>query len=56
MVEGETIHTENSHKYTAEEARLLARVSGWEPLAGWTDDEGLFALHVWRTAPAAMQP
>ncbi len=56
MTEGETIHTENSHKYTLEEARLLARAAGWEPLAGWTDDRGLFSLHVWRAAEAAMQP
>lgn len=56
MTEGETIHTENSHKYTLEEARLLARASGWEPLAGWTDDEGLFSLHVWRVADVRMQP
>ena len=47
MREGETIHTENSHKYTHEETRLLARVSGWEPMAGWTDAEGLFSLQVW---------
>ena len=56
MTEGETIHTENSHKYTLEEARLLARAAGWEPLAGWTDDRALFSLHVWRAASRAMQP
>ena len=56
MTEGETIHTENSHKYTLEEARLLARASGWEPLAGWTDAQSLFSLHVWRAAGGAMQP
>ena len=56
MVEGETIHTENSHKYTPEEARLLARAAGWEPLAAWTDDRGLFSLHVWRVANGGMQP
>jgi len=47
MRAGETIHTENSHKYTLQEARLLARASGWEPLAFWTDPDGLFGLHVW---------
>lgn len=56
MTAGETIHTENSHKYTVEEARLLARASGWEPLAAWSDARELFSLHVW-TAPADhMQP
>jgi len=56
MQAGETIHTENSYKYTPEEARLLARASGWEPTAAWTDARDLFSLHVW-TAPAGrMQP
>lgn len=52
LAEGETIHTENSYKYTAEEARLLARAGGWEPEAAWTDADGLFAVHVWRGADA----
>lgn len=56
MTEGETIHTENSHKYTLEEARLLARAAGWEPLSAWIDDRQLFSLHVWRATPQAMQP
>jgi dimethylhistidine N-methyltransferase len=56
MREGETIHTENSYKYTAEEARLLARASGWEPLALWTDPDALFGLHVWSAARDQLQP
>jgi len=56
MDEGETIHTENSYKYTLEEARLLARASGWEPLASWTDPAGLFRLHVWAATDGEMQP
>ncbi|HEY6870296.1 MAG TPA: L-histidine N(alpha)-methyltransferase, partial [Novosphingobium sp.] len=42
MRRGETIHTENSYKYTLPEARLMARASGWEPLACWTDPAELF--------------
>jgi L-histidine Nalpha-methyltransferase len=53
---GETIHTENSYKYTPEEARLLARAAGWEPMAAWTDDRALFALHVWQAPPARINP
>jgi L-histidine Nalpha-methyltransferase len=56
LARGETIHTENSHKYTDEEARLLARASGWEPYALWTDDERLFSLHLWRAAPRELSP
>jgi dimethylhistidine N-methyltransferase len=43
---GETIHTENSYKYTVESFQALAHGSGWSPLAAWTD--GLFAVHALR--------
>ena len=42
---GETIHTENSYKYTVGEFQDLARTSGFEPRQFWTDDDGLFSLH-----------
>ena len=44
MAEGETIHTENSHKYGVRDGRLLLRAGGWEPLREWTDSEGLFSI------------
>lgn len=44
ILQGETIHTENSFKYGTREARVLLRAGGWSPLAEWTDPEGLFAL------------
>jgi L-histidine Nalpha-methyltransferase len=56
MTAGETIHTENSYKYTPDEARLLARASGWEPLATWLDEARLFSLHVWAAPRSAMEP
>jgi dimethylhistidine N-methyltransferase len=40
---GETIHTENSYKYTIESFQALARGSGWSPLKTWSD--GLFSVH-----------
>jgi dimethylhistidine N-methyltransferase len=43
--EGETIHTENSYKYTAQEFQQLARESGWHPKMLWTDRDGLFNVH-----------
>ena len=43
---GETIHTENSYKYTVESFQALAHGSGWSPLAVWTD--GLFSVHALR--------
>jgi dimethylhistidine N-methyltransferase len=56
MRRGETIHTENSYKYTPEEARLLARTSGWEPVAAWFDVDGRFGLHVWAATGEDLQP
>jgi uncharacterized SAM-dependent methyltransferase len=44
MRAGETIHTENSHKYGARDGRLLLRAAGWSPVAEWTDEAGQFAL------------
>ena len=42
---GETIHTENSYKYSIESA-ALARGAGWQPAAVWID--GLFSVHALR--------
>jgi dimethylhistidine N-methyltransferase len=44
MKAGETIHTENSHKYGIRSAHLLLHAGGWTPLAEWSDADGLFAL------------
>lgn len=44
MSAGETIHTENSHKYTPEQARLMLQASGWTPLREWTDDGDAFLV------------
>jgi dimethylhistidine N-methyltransferase len=48
FAERERIHTENSHKYTVEEFRALARASGWTPAEAWTDEGQLFSLHLLR--------
>jgi L-histidine Nalpha-methyltransferase len=45
FAEGETIHTENSHKYTVEGFRTLASEAGFNPRAVWCDADGLFSLH-----------
>ena len=49
--EGETIHTENSHKYTVDSFRNLAVHAGFRPGPTWTDAENLFSVH-WLHAPA----
>lgn len=45
MRAGETIHTENSYKYSVEQFQKLARCSGWRPLRVWTDARDLFSVH-----------
>ena len=47
---GETIHTENSYKYTIDSFGALARGAGWEPVAAWTDAEGYFSVQALRVA------
>lgn len=46
---GESIHSENSHKYTPETLKALADRSGFEEEASWTDAEGRFRVQRWRT-------
>ena len=41
---GETIHTENSYKYTPELLGALARGVGWTPAAVWTDAREYFSI------------
>lgn len=45
----ESIHTENSYKYTIEQFREVARASGWQPNRVWTDTKQQFSVHelVW---------
>ncbi len=45
LKEGETIHTENSYKYTAHEFRQLAHAAGWYLKTTWSDHDGLFNVH-----------
>ena len=42
---GESIHTENSYKYSLERFAALARGSGWTPRATWTDGASMFSVH-----------
>lgn len=48
--EGETIHTENSYKYSIAEFQSLARRAGYRPLRVWIDDDRLFSVHLLRLA------
>ena len=47
---GETIHTENSCKYSIDAFLALARTAGFAQVATWTDAAGLFSVHVIQVA------
>ena len=53
---GETIHTENSHKYGPRDAALLLRAGGWTPLAEWGDAENQFLMILAEAAPPHIAP
>jgi dimethylhistidine N-methyltransferase len=50
LEEGESLHTEHSHKFTIAGLRDLARRAGFRPGPVWTDEERLFSVH-WLQAP-----
>ena len=43
--QGETIHTENSYKYSVREFQELAAGAGMAPVECWMDAEQLFSVH-----------
>ena len=56
MAAGETIHTENSHKFGRRSANTLLLAGGWTPVKRWLDGEKRFSLilaeaTIPRTAP-----
>jgi dimethylhistidine N-methyltransferase len=42
---GESIHTENSYKYSIDRFAALARGSGWRVRQSWTDQAKMFSVH-----------
>jgi len=48
FAEGETIHTENSHKWSVEEFAVLAGSAGLSLDRVWTDADDLFSVHLYR--------
>lgn len=49
---GESIHTENSYKYSIESFQALAADAGYVPAACWTDERQLFSVHALRVPEA----
>ncbi len=48
FAEGESLHTENSYKYSVEEFQALAEDSGYQAETVWTDEGQLFSVHCLR--------
>lgn len=44
MAKGDTIHTENSHKFDRRSSATLLLAGGWTPKHRWTDDAGRFSV------------
>ena len=45
FAEGESIHTENSYKYSVDGFQALALSAGWDAKRVWTDAARRFSLH-----------
>ncbi|PPQ27276.1 L-histidine N(alpha)-methyltransferase [Rhodopila globiformis] len=50
FAEGESIHTENSYKWTRRALVAMVAAAGWEPHRIWTDSEDLFGIFLLRHA------
>ncbi|MCB1215409.1 MAG: L-histidine N(alpha)-methyltransferase, partial [Deltaproteobacteria bacterium] len=44
----ETIHTENSYKYSVEDFKSLAQKAGWNFKKLWTDEKSYFSLQYYQ--------
>jgi dimethylhistidine N-methyltransferase len=53
---GESIHTENSHKYGRRGARLLLLAGGWTPIAEWEDAGEDFSIVLAEAQPNRFAP
>jgi uncharacterized SAM-dependent methyltransferase len=47
---GESIHTENSYKYSLERFATLAHSAGWQVRQSWTDEAKMFSVHALEAA------
>jgi L-histidine Nalpha-methyltransferase len=54
--EGETIHTENSHKYGYRDSRILLRAAGWGVVREWTDEKEWFSILLAEAEPPRFAP
>jgi len=53
---GDSIHTENSHKYGRRGARLLLLAGGWTPIREWSDEAEDFSVVLAEAQPNRFAP
>jgi dimethylhistidine N-methyltransferase len=53
---GETIHTENSYKYSTDSLNALASGVGWTQIKVWTDPKNYFAVVAYRLQQTPVAP
>ena len=53
---GQTIHTENSHKYGHRDSRLMLRAAGWGVIGEWTDEKQWFSIILAEAEPPRFAP
>lgn len=53
---GDTIHTENSHKYGYRDSRLMLRAAGWGVIGEWTDPDEWFSILLAEAEPLRFAP
>ena len=53
---GQSIHTENSHKYGRRGARVLLLAGGWTPIAEWEDENEDFSIVLAQAQPNRFAP
>jgi len=56
LAAGESVHTENSHKYGPRGGRMLLLGGGWTPIAEWTDPDRDFAVVLAEAQPNRFAP
>lgn len=56
FAQGQSIHTENSHKYGRRGARVLLLAGGWTPIGEWEDEDGDFSIILAEAQPNRSAP
>ena len=56
LAKGESIHTENSHKFNRRTSSMMLQAGGWEPQTRWLDEKEQFSLILAEARPNRSAP